>query len=156
MFYARVKEIHQPNQQKQHSNLGQSNTLPIMCILLFQRSRFMYFGLVGSQNQLCTTTLNFYWLPICFTFMPKIKWSKQLAAKCATVSWSLTQWHDVSMAQKSKQPIRCNQKHQSVFLNIFLPAENCNVSKHWKSVFDEATNIWQNFLKLCEGFVKSY
>ena len=53
-FNASVQEIHQPNQQKQHSNPGQSNSLPIMCILPLQHGRFMCFGLVGSHNQLCT------------------------------------------------------------------------------------------------------
>ena len=51
-FYARVQEIHQPDRQKQHSNLGQSNTLPIMCIFPRQRCRFVYFELVGIQQSI--------------------------------------------------------------------------------------------------------
>ena len=45
--------IHRLDWQKQHSNL--SNSLPIMCILPLQRGRFMYFGFVGSHNELCTS-----------------------------------------------------------------------------------------------------
>ena len=40
---------------KNNSNLGQLNSLLIMYILPFQGSQFLYFGLVGSHNQLCTS-----------------------------------------------------------------------------------------------------
>ena len=53
-FYAHVQEIHQPNLQKQHSYLGQSNSLPTMCIFPLQRDQFMYFELMRSHNQLYT------------------------------------------------------------------------------------------------------
>ena len=50
-----VQEIHQPGRQKQHNNLGQSNSLPIVNTLPHQYGRFVYFGLVRSHNQLCTS-----------------------------------------------------------------------------------------------------
>ena len=39
---------------KNNSFLGRLNSLLIMCILPLQCGLFMYFGLVGSHNQLCT------------------------------------------------------------------------------------------------------
>ena len=73
-----VQEIHWPDRQIQHSNLGQSNNLPIMCILSLQCGRFIYFGLVGSHSQLYTFHALINFLQICFTFTPDIEWSKQL------------------------------------------------------------------------------
>ena len=44
-FYACVQEIHRSDRQK--NNLGQSNSLPIICILPLQRGRFVHSGLKG-------------------------------------------------------------------------------------------------------------
>ena len=46
-FYGRVKEIYWPDWQKQPDNLGQSNSLLMMCILPLQHGQFVYFELVG-------------------------------------------------------------------------------------------------------------
>ena len=54
MFYVRVREIHQPDWQNQHSYLGQSNSLPIISFLPLQHGWLMYFGLMGFHNQLYT------------------------------------------------------------------------------------------------------
>ena len=49
------------------------------------------------------------------------------------------------------QPIKGNQKHRRVLLNISLQAENCEASKCWKTVFGLATNVRRSFLKVCEA-----
>ena len=78
-FNANVQIIHRPDRLKQHSDLGQSNSSPIMCILPLQRSRFICFGLVGPTINCVPSTLWYiYWWPIYFTFTPDIEWSKRL------------------------------------------------------------------------------
>ena len=49
------KKYNDPTDKKQHSNLGQLNSLLIMCILPLWRGWFLYFGSVGSHNQSCTS-----------------------------------------------------------------------------------------------------
>ena len=65
-FYARFQEleIHQPDRQKQHRNLGQPNSLPRTYSLSRQYGRFGYFGLVGSHDELCTsnTLINIFYI----------------------------------------------------------------------------------------------
>ena len=154
-FYARLQETHRPDRQKQHSNLGQSNrkqhsnlgqsnSLPIMCILPLQRGLIMYFGLVGSQNQLCT----FYTLKNVLVTNLFYIHARHRTIELATgakngvlqsVPWSVGRSRsDVTSASRGSpnQPIRRNQKHRIVFLNICSQAENCDTSRRWRSVFD--------------------
>ena len=89
-FYLRVQEIHQPDRQKQHSNLGQSNSLSIMCILPFQRGQFVHFGLVESRNQLCASRTLINLFVIFYTrhqMIEAARRDKNGVLQCAIVSW---------------------------------------------------------------------
>ena len=60
---------------------------------------------------------------------------------------------DVTSASRRSpnQPIRRNQKHRYVFLNIFSQAENCAASECWRLVFGLVVNLRRRILKLCEA-----
>ena len=125
---ARVQEIHRLDQQKQHSDLGQSKGLWIMCILPLQHGRFMYFGLMGSHNQLCTFhTLINLWVTNLFYIHARhqmIKAARQDKNEMLQ-SGPLSVGHLLSdmmsaLCGSPNQPLRHDQKHQSVFLNISL------------------------------------
>ena len=51
--------------------------------------------------------------------------------------------NDVTSALRGSlsQPIRGNQKHRRVFVNISSRSENCQAPKCWRSVFDLATDV---------------
>ena len=114
----------------------------------------LYFGLVGSHNHLCTfhTQINLSVINL-FYFHA---WQRMTKATrqdkngvLQSVPWSvgsLAQWHDISVAQKSRP---ASQDHWSMFLNIPSQAD---VSKCLQSVFGLATDVWQSFLKLHECF----
>ena len=66
--------------------------------------------------------------------------------------------------RSTNQPIRRNQKHQSVFLNISSQAENCEASECWRTVFGLAINkplpkdleaLW-SFMKILQSHIKSW
>ena len=147
------------NRQKQHNNRGQSNSLPIMCILPLQHGRFMYFGLMGFHNQLCPfhTLINVLVTNLFYIHAQRriVKAARRdKIGVLQSVPWSLGHpLSDVTSAScgSPNQPIRRNKKHWSVFLNILLQAKNCDASQCWRTVFGLATKV-----KLCEGFAKSY
>ena len=136
----RVRELHWPDRRKQHSNVGQSNSLPIMCILPLQRSRVMCFGLVGSHYQLCTfyTVINLLVTNLFYIHarhrMIEAAWrdkKKRKKGMLQSVPWSVGRsFSDVTSAWLGSpiQPIRRNQQHRSAFLNISSQAKNAN---HW-------------------------
>ena len=129
-FYAHVQRIHQPNWQNQHSNLRQLNSLPIKCSLPLQRGWFMYFGLVGSHNQLCTfhvlidlLVTNLFYIDAQHRMIKAARWDKNdmLQSVPRSAGCSLS---DVTLAssRSPNQPIRLrrNQKHQSMLSWTFL------------------------------------
>ena len=92
--YARVQGRHRLDRQKQHSNLSQSESSPITCILPLQHGRFMWFWLAESR---CTYR---------FSFSPDIKRSKlqvEMKMACCRVAWSV-----YARRGYQDQPIRSN------------------------------------------------
>ena len=99
--------------------------------LALQCGWFMHFGLVGSHNQSYT----FYALVnLLVTILFYIHaWHQMIkAARCdrngvlQNVPWSVGHFlSDVTSASPGSlnKPIRCNQKHQSVFLNILFAGQ---------------------------------
>ena len=146
---------------KEHSNLGQSNSLLIMCIMPLQRRCFVYFGLMGYHNQLCTFHTLINLLVTNLFYSHAWHWMTEAArqdknGQLQRVPWSvgsLAQWCYISVTQKSKA---ASLKHQSVFLNIPSQTDNFDVSKCWQSVFGLATDVRWSFLKRHECFAKSY
>ena len=130
-----------------------------MCILPLLRDRFMYFGLVGSHNQLYTflspvnllITISFY-IHACYRMIEAARRDKNGVLR--SVPWSVGRsFSDVTSASRvsSNQPIRRDQKHRSVFLSIPSQAEDCEASEGWRSLFGLATNVRQIFLNLCDA-----
>ena len=149
------RNMHQPNQQKQHSYLGQSNSSPIMRILPLQCRPFMKFELVGSHNQLCTFHCLMTLLVTNLFYIHT--WHQMIeAAKCdkngmlQSVPWSVGRsLNDVTSASRRSpnQPIRCNQKHQRIFLKVPPHADNWEASNCWQSLFEEFGQSSWSFLK---------
>ena len=74
--------------QHTHSNLGQSNRLP-MCILPLRPVRLMYIRLVRSHNQLCTsyTLINLYYIHSRRWMTEAARWDKIGVLQRAMVCW---------------------------------------------------------------------
>ena len=75
------------------------------------------------------------------------------------VPWSVGRLlSDVTPAScgSPNQPIRCNQKHQRVFLKISSRAENWEASNCWQSAFEVFGQSSWSFVKHCEQFAKLY
>ena len=123
------KILHRPgDRQKQHRNLSQSYSLPIMWVLPLQHGRFVYFGPVGSHTQL----------------------SAGRAAKCAMVIWVA---RSVTWRRRRKE-VQTSQSDavKHMFLNIPSQAESCDTSSYWRRLFGLATDVKRSVLKLCERF----
>ena len=96
----------------------------------------MYFGLMGSHNQLCTfhTLIN---LLVAYLFYIHARHRMIEAARrdknnvLQGEPWSVGRlFSDVmsALCRSPNQPIRRSQEHQSMFLNISSLAENCEAS----------------------------
>ena len=136
-----------------------------MCILPHQHSRFMHFGLVGSYNRLHTfhTLINLlvtnlfdinaqHWL------IGAARWDKNGVLQSKPLPWSVgCLLSDVTsgLHGSPNQPARCNQKRQSIFLNISSQADNCVASKCWRTVFGLAKKRLVKHLEGLWNFVKT-
>ena len=118
----------------------------------------MYFVLVGSHNQLYTfhTLVNLL-VTILFYIHARhrvIEAARRDNVVLQSVPWSvgrsLSDKTSVSRGNPN-QPIRRNQKHRSVFLDIPSHAENCKASDCWRSHFGLATNVRRIFLNLLQA-----
>ena len=143
---------------KNNSNRGQSNSLPIMCILPLQRGRFVYFGLMGSHNQLCTfhsdnlLVTNLFYFHAKHWMIKAARWDKNGVLQ--SVPWSDgCSLSDVTSASHGSpnQAIRHSQEDWSVFLIIFLPAEKCKASQCLRTVSGLVITLRQRILKLYEA-----
>ena len=155
-FYARVQEIHRSNQQTQHSNLGQLNSLPIMCILPLQHGYLCILDWLDPTIN-CVPRINLLVTNLFYIqLITAAGWDEN--GMLQTVSWSLgrplSDLMSVSRGSPNR-PIRCNQKHRRVFLIISSQAENCKASECWRTVFGLVINFRWRMLKLHEDFAKS-
>ena len=166
-FCAHVQEIHQPDWQKQHGNLGLSNSLPIICILPLQCGWFTYFGLVGSTISCVPSTLinllvtNLFYLHAQHQMIEAARWDKNGVLQSVQSYYGQlvarsVMWRQHSNCRSPNQPIRRSQKHESVSLNISSLAENCVASKCWRTVFGLFNKASWLFVKVHEEFAKLY
>ena len=150
------------NRQKQHNNLGQSNSLPVMCILPLQHGRFMYFWLVGFHNQMYTfhTLMNLLVTNLCYIhaqhWMIEAAWHDKNGAQ-QSVPWSVGRsLSDVTSLSHGSpnQPIRSIEACSWTFLCRLKIAKLQNVGDvclALQQMFGECS--W-SFVKLREDFAK--
>ena len=113
-FNARVQEIHQPDQQKQHSNLGQSYSLPIMCILQFQCNWFLSFGLVASYIVIHACLCNLLILVGChwfFSCTDGVLCALQLAARVQQWTAASSVWSLLVLARDEQRSCTVSAAH---------------------------------------------
>ena len=161
MFYVRVREIHQPDWQKQHSYLGQSNSLPIISFLPLQHGWLMYFGLMGFHNQLYTfhTLVNLLVTILFYIHVrhQKLKHLGTIKLACCKVchgqlvALSMT-WHQHRAEVQASQ----SDAIRSIEVwNIPSQAENCEALECWRSLFGLAKKRSANLLEPLRSFVKT-
>ena len=144
--------------QKQHSYLGQSNSLPIICILPLQRSWSMHFGLAGSHNQLCTfhtlinsLVTNLFYIHAQRRIVEAARRDKNGVLQ--SVPWSL--WHSLSDMTSASCGSPNQQSDATRSIEVcswtFFCRPKTAMLQCWRTVFGLATNIWQSILKVFEA-----
>ena len=98
-----------------------------------------------------------YWLPYLFYIHARHRMieaarreKKWRAAKCPMVSWSLAQWHDVSIALKSKPANQTQSGASKRVPEHFFAGRKFQTSEYSKTVSGLVITLRQRILKLLE------
>ena len=155
-FYAHVQEIHWRDQQKQRSNLGQSESYNNVHLATSAQS-ISYFGLVGSPQKMCTshTLINIFYI---LTWHQVIEGARQDEKDMLSLPWSVES-HSAMRHQRHVE-VKASQSEASKTSWTFVRSPR---SVKIQSVGDACLAQQQMFLmslqsfkRLSEGIMKLY
>ena len=160
-FWSSLYVIKKYTDQSTKMTLGQSNSLPILCILPLQRCQFVCFGLPGPYNLWCASymLIELFCIHTWHRMIEAARWNKNGMLQCAmvsaVVSWLVCAviWCQHRMkVQTSQSEANRNMNWWRVFVNIPSQSKDWKPSKCWLSVFDLATDVLNVSMKLFETF----
>ena len=143
--------MHWPGQENQHSNLGQSNSLLIMCILPLQPGQFVYFWVDDIPPLIVyLPRTDKYILHSCPTWLKqklgKARWKWRIAKCMVSSARGKVTWCQRCMEVQTSQ-----SKHGTLFMGLCSHSQESDASKCFGSVFGLATDVPSVSMKLQEA-----